>query len=73
MFNVTFFKSSILVQITLYFSSNSSSSIWKDINLLVLSSTFNVLTCPLIIGIIKTNGLMSLSKYLIKYLELISA
>ena len=42
----------------------------KDINLLLLSSTLNVLTYPHILGIIKTNGLVYLSKYPVKYLEL---
>ena len=36
------------------------------------SLTLNVLTYALILGIIKTNGLISLSKYPIKYLELVS-
>ena len=44
----------------------------KDINLLVLSSALNALTYPLILGIIETNGPISLSKYPIKYLELVS-
>ena len=44
----------------------------KDINLLILSSTLNVLTYPLILGIIKTNGLIALSNFIpIKYLELV--
>ena len=44
----------------------------KDINLLILSSTLNVLTYPLILGIIKTNGLIDLSNFIpIKYLELV--
>ena len=68
-----FFKYSILLQIALYFSNNFSSSIWKDINLLILSSspslTLNVLIYPLSLCIIKTNGLKSLSEYPIKYLE----
>ena len=58
----------------LYFSNSFSSSIRKDINLLFLflspSLTLNVLTYPLILGIIKTNGPMALSKYPIQYLEL---
>ena len=33
------------------------------------SLTLNVLTYPVIIDIIKTNGLIALSKYLVKYLE----
>ena len=66
-----FFKSSILVQIALYFSNNFSSPIWRDINLFFLSSTLNVLTYLFILGIIKTNGVTSLSKYPIKYLELV--
>ena len=35
------------------------------------SLTLNVLTYPLILGVIKTNGLMVLSKYPIKYLQLV--
>ena len=35
------------------------------------SLTLNVLAYPLILGIIKTNGLIALSKYSIKYLELV--
>ena len=50
------FKSSILVEIALYFPINFSSSTQKDINLLILSSALNVLTYHL--GIIKTNGLI---------------
>ena len=68
-FNLFFLKSSILVQIALYFSNSFSSSIQKDINLLFPSLILNVLTYPLILGIIKTNGLIVLSKYQIKYLE----
>ena len=74
-FSSIFFKSLILVQIALYFSYSFSSSIRKDINLLILSlspfSTLNVLIYPLILGIIKTNALIVLSKYLFKYLELV--
>ena len=44
---------------------------WKEINLLLLSSTLNILTSPLILGIIKTNGLIDLSTHPIKYLELV--
>ena len=41
-------------------------------NLLTLSSTLKVLTYPLILGIIKTRGLITLSYFItIKYLELI--
>ena len=43
----------------------------KEINLLLLSSTLNILTSPLILGIIKTNGLIDLSTHPIKYLELV--
>ena len=43
----------------------------KDFNLLFHSLTLNVLTYPLILGIIKTNGLIVLSQYPIKYLELV--
>ena len=42
----------------------------KDINLLFPSLTLNVLANPLV-GIIKTNGLIVLSKHPIKYLELL--
>ena len=46
----------------------------KDIKFLFLflspSSTLNVLSYPLILGIIKTNGLVTLSKNPIKYSEL---
>ena len=35
------------------------------------SLTLNVLTYPLILGIIKTNGLIALSKYAIHELELV--
>ena len=48
---------------------------WEDINLLFLSLfpslTLNVLTYSLIFSIIKTNGLIALSKYPIKYLKLV--
>ena len=45
----------------------------KDINLsLSPSLTLNVLTYPLILGIIKTNGLIALSNFIpIKYSELV--
>ena len=59
-----------LVEIALYFSNRFSSSLWNDINLLLPSFTWNILTYPLILDIIKTNGLIVLSKRLIKYLEL---
>ena len=65
------FKSSISVQIVLYFSNSFSSSIRKDTNLLFPSLTLNVLTYPLVLGIIKTNSLIVLSKYPIKCLELV--
>ena len=70
-FDLILFKFSILVQIALYFFNSFSSSIQKDVNLLILSSTLNVSTYPLVLGIIKTNGLIALSKYSIKYLELV--
>ena len=67
--------SSIFAQIPLYFSNSLSSFVRKNINLLFLclsaSVTLNVLTYPLILGIIKTNGLLTLYKYPIKYLELL--
>ena len=69
-FDLILFKFSILVQIALYFFNSFSSSIQKDINLLILSSTLNVSTYPLVLGIMKTNGLIASSKYSIKYLEL---
>ena len=48
-----------------------SFSIRKDINLLFLSP-LNVVTCQLILDIIKTNDLMALSIFVpIKYLELV--
>ena len=43
----------------------------KDIILLFPSSTLNVLTYPLVLGIFKTNDYMVLPKDLIKYLELV--
>ena len=61
---------------TLYFPNSFSTSIQKVINLMLLSLTpsltLNVLTYPLILGIIKTNGLIPLSNFIpIKYLELV--
>ena len=53
----------------IYFSDSFSSFIWKDIKLLLFSLTLNVLKYPLI-GNIRTNGVITLSKYLIKYSEL---
>ena len=51
------FKSSILVQMVIYFSNTSSSSIPKDIILLLLSLspflTLNILTYPLVLDNIK--------------------
>ena len=60
----------------LYIFRNSfASSIKKDIDLLFLflspSSTLNVLIYPLILGIIKSNGVIALSKYQIQNLELV--
>ena len=70
-----FFESSILVQMVFYFSNSFSLSTLKNINLIFLFSspflTLNVLTYPLILSNIKTNGLITLSKYQIKYLELV--
>ena len=58
----------------LYISNSFSSSIRKDVKLLFvslsLSLTLNVLTYPLILDNIKTNGLITLFKYQMKYLEL---
>ena len=52
-----------------------ASSIQKEINLFFLSLSpslnLNVLTDPVMLNIIKTNGLIVLSKYSVKYLELI--
>ena len=59
------------VQVVLYFHNNFLSSIQEDINFFVLTSALSVLTYPPILGIIKTNGLLSLSKYPIKYSELV--
>ena len=73
-FNFIFFKSSIIAQMALYFSDSFSSFMHKDINLLFLSLSpslsLNVLTYPHILGNIKTNGLITSSKYSIKDLEL---
>ena len=56
----------------LYSSNSFSSSIGRDINLLFLSSlTLNILTYLLILGNARANGLITLSKYPIKYLELV--
>ena len=67
-----FFKYSILVQIALNFSNRKI--IQKDINLLLLCLSpllLNVLRYPIILGIIKTDGLIALSNFMsIKYLEL---
>ena len=52
----------------LYFFNSLSSSLRKYINLLFFS--LKVLTYPLILGNVKTNGLITSSKYPIKYLEL---
>ena len=59
-FDLILFNFSILVQIALYFFNSFSSFIQKDVNLLILSSTLNVSTYPLVLGIIKTNGLIAL-------------
>ena len=60
----------MLVEVALYFfksfSSSKASHRQKGINLLFPSLTLNVLTYPLILGIIKTIGLIALSKYPIK-------
>ena len=55
----------------LSFCNNFSSSIRKNINILCTSLTLNVLKYRLILGIIKSNGLIVLSKYPIKFLELV--
>ena len=58
----------------LYFSNIFPSYIKKDVSFLLLSLspplTLKVLTNPLILGNTKTNDLVTLSKYSIKYLEL---
>ena len=64
-FDLIFFKSSILVHIAFYFSNCFSLAMWKDINLLFPSLTLNIITYPLILGILKTNGLLVLSEYTI--------
>ena len=62
----------MLVQIALYPSNSFSSSKRKDINLLFLSLSLNVLTYPLIFGTIKTNDIITLSNFIpVKYLELV--
>ena len=57
----------MLVEVALYFfktfSSSKASHRQKGINLLFPSLTLNALTYPLILGIIKTIGLIALSKY----------
>ena len=57
------------------FTNSFSSSVRKEISLLFLSlspsSTLNALINPLILGNMKINGLITLSKYPIKYLELV--
>ena len=59
----SFLKSSILVQMVLYFSNSLSSSIHKDINLLYLflspPLSLNIWIYPFILGNIKTNGLIT--------------
>ena len=62
---------SILIQIALNFYNSFSSFIQKDINLLLLYLSLNILSNPLICGNIKTNNLLTLSEYLVKYLELV--
>ena len=58
-----FFKSSILVQIALYFSNNFISNFFQ----FQISYTY-----PLILGILKTNGLIVLSNFIPStYLELV--
>ena len=71
-FSSILFKSSILVQVALYFTNSFSSFIQKDIDLLSHSLTLNVLTYPLILCIIKTNGFIILSIFFpVKCLELV--
>ena len=73
-FGFIFCKTSILVRMVLNVANSLSSSIRKDIKLLFLflspSSSLKNLTNPLILGKIKTNGFIALSKYPTKYLEL---
>ena len=52
----------------LYYPNRFLSSIRKDVKLIFYSQKF--LTYPLIVGNIKTNCLVTSSKYPIKYLEL---
>ena len=59
----------MLVKIALYFSNSYSSFIGEDINFLFLSLPLKNLTYPLILGNIKTNGLINLSKYPTEYLK----
>ena len=56
----------------LYFSNSFSLIIQEENNLLILSLSFLYFnfTYPLILDNIKTNGLINLSKYPTKYLEL---
>ena len=60
----------------LYFSTSLSSSMLKDINLLFLFLSLSpplslkVQTYPTILGNIKTNGIITSSKYPIRYFEL---
>ena len=66
-----FFKFSILAQY-LYSFLTLSHLLYGNKNILMFTSlTLNILIYPIILGIIKTNGLMVLSKYPIKYLQLV--
>ena len=60
--------------LTHFFSNSFSSSMQKEISLLFLSLfsswNLNVLKYPFVLGNIKTNGFITLTKYPIKYLEL---
>ena len=51
----------------LYFCNSFSSSLRKCFNLLFVALTWNTLTHTPVLGITKTNGLIVLSKYPIKY------
>ena len=69
-----FCRSSILVQMVLYFCNSLSLSIQKDINLLSLFLSLllslKVLTYPLILGNIRNNGHVASSKYPVKFSRL---
>ena len=80
------YRHRLVEHLTQCFLNLESSSKWHSIFLiashhiygktllsLFSSLTLNVLTYPLILGIIKANGLITLSKYHVKYLQLVFA